>query len=1011
MLARRGHLRRILLLALFPAALRAATHYVSPSGLHQSPFTNWEGAATTIQAALSSVFFVTGNTVLVAAGTYTGPGNNNLDFGGRQITLQSVDGPSNTIIACTTGQRGLRLEGGSVNSHVIGFTIQGATVPGAVWISSRSDPVFEDCWILNNHTLPVESRHSVSSEYNDDGQLTLETTVDVDIYSGSGGGLVIQDAAPVFRRCVIGGNRAGESGGGALMVSNSAPLFEDCLFLQNEAFSSSSMVQRAYAYDEFGYPVQLVETHSEAGAGEGGGVALLNSTARFSHCIISDNYAAQAGGGIWAAGGLVILATNRVERNRTMTNPASHSVTQTIAYDPFGNPVYSQTDTGPGMYEGRGGGLALSNAAARLCGTGFFNNQAAESGGGIWLSYGSLTADTSRIEGNVSGTNSISTTFIQVIAYDEFGHVVYSSELLWASNVVAGGTGGGMAARESSIHLRGSSLSSNQAKRAGGGLYAESSVIELQDVRLEDNRGSLCGAGLYMASNSSARVSDSVFMQNQCSATSDRTNVTIIAYDEYGSVVYEGQEIATAEGRSFGGAIFLHAGNLLITNSLFSGNATPSRGGGLFALSATAHVDSCRFYANKAQSTRFEKTVKVFSGSLVRCTTNTTWWGAGGALGAESSVVAIVGCTIASNEAGDFAGGMCFQSGSTVTVENCALYDNLAGFAHWSTTRLNEASGQYETVEYAVITGRGAACYVEASALTLRHVTVNANNATARMDTVCAAANASLRAVNTIFGDHSLGIETDSVAILSFSRVPPGWPGDGNLTNDARVVQDWRLAADSPCIDAATNIPALAADIEGENRWDDPAHPNAGSFADMGADEFVDIDGDGMADAWEGSCVGSLLTLGDGRDYDRDDAGDRDEYEHGLNPAAASSDGDPMTDGWELERGTDPLADDGQADPDNDTLVNADEFVADTDPLDGLDYLHLSQLAGGGVSNNVILSWWSSARRTYRVFTSSNILDWVEADVQPGTGTLMTYEDDRPPTRRNLLRVSAEIPP
>lgn len=1005
-----SHIHRALLLVIMPAALRAATHYVSPSGLHQPPFTNWEGAATTIQAALSGVTRVTGSTVLVAAGVYTGPGNNNLAFGGRQITLQSVEGPSRTIIACTSGQRGFRLEGGVANSRVIGFTIRDAALPGAILIASRSDPVFEDCWILDNHTLPVESRHSISSEYNDDGRLIRETTVFVDIYSGSGGGLLIRDAAPVFRRCVIGGNRAGESGGGALIVSNSAPLFEDCLFYQNQAFSASSIVQRTYAYDEFGYPVHVVETQADACTGEGGGVALLNSTARFSRCIVSDNYAAQAGGGIWASDGSVILDTNRVERNHTMTNAVSHTGTWIIAYDEFGNPVYTRTEIGPLLYGGRGGGLALSNATAQLCGTSILDNRAMEAGGGLWVSSGSLTADACRIEQNATGTNGMSSTSIRFVAYDEFGNIVYTSDRLWVSDLVQSGKGGGVAALYSLIHLRACNLYSNQAMRAGGGLYAETSAIDLHDVHIDENSGPRSGAGMCLVSNSSATVSGSIFSRNQCGAASDYSNTTIIAYDEFGNMIYEGREAAMDEDGAYGGGLFLHAGSLLITNSLFIGNATAARGGAVYSLASTAHVVSCRFHGNQTGSERLEKTVKLFSGPWFHAITNTTWWGAGGALAGESSVVVMASCVIASNEAGDFAGGLYFKSGSTVTVDNCALYDNLAGFAHWSTTSLNEASGEYETTGYSVITGRGAACYAEGASLVLRHATIVSNNPAPGAEVVAVVSNATLTAVNTIFGD-GWRIETDSVAAISFCRVPAESPGPGNLTNAPLVVQHWRLADASPCIDAATNLPDLATDIEGEGRWDHPGHPDLTSIADMGADEFVDTDGDALADRWELEQVPDLAALDGPGDYDGDDASDQAEYEHGLNPTAASSDGDPMTDGWELERGTDPLADDGRADPDDDTCVNEHEYVADTDPFNGLDYLHIRQLAGDGAGEGVILSWWSSARRTYRIFTSSNILDWVEADVEPGTGSLMTHEDDMPPIRKNLLRVSAEIPP
>ena len=52
----------------------------------------------------------------------------------------------------------------------------------------------------------------------------------------------------------------------------------------------------------------------------------------------------------------------------------------------------------------------------------------------------------------------------------------------------------------------------------------------------------------------------------------------------------------------------------------------------------------------------------------------------------------------------------------------------------------------------------------------------------------------------------------------------------------------------------------------------------------------------------------------------------------GLNPEAADSDGDRMTDAWELAHGTAASAKDGDADPDKDGATNYQEFCSGTDP-------------------------------------------------------------------------------
>ena len=69
-----------------------------------------------------------GDEVLVADGIYTGPGNRDLDFAGRLITVRSENGPGNCIIDCAADwsnpHRGFHFHSGETAAAVVdGFTI------------------------------------------------------------------------------------------------------------------------------------------------------------------------------------------------------------------------------------------------------------------------------------------------------------------------------------------------------------------------------------------------------------------------------------------------------------------------------------------------------------------------------------------------------------------------------------------------------------------------------------------------------------------------------------------------------------------------------------------------------------------------------------------------------------------------------------------------------------------------------------------------------------------------
>ena len=212
---------------------------------------SWATAFATIQKGIDTAENC--DKVLVADGMYTGPGNRDIDFLGKAITVRSENGPENCIIDCggawQVSHRGFYFhQNEGADSILQGFTIRN----GEICFDEDLGPEYYDFPPYD----PWEKRadHPI------------------------GGGIYCELASPTITNCVI--SNCGTELGGGIGCVGGAPVIINCTIDDCGA--------GGYGWAESG--------------GEGGGIGIMRSCyATITNCKLTNNtdYYNSYGGGIY----------------------------------------------------------------------------------------------------------------------------------------------------------------------------------------------------------------------------------------------------------------------------------------------------------------------------------------------------------------------------------------------------------------------------------------------------------------------------------------------------------------------------------------------------------------------------------------------------------------------------------------------------------------------------------------------------------------------------------------
>ncbi|HUU94894.1 MAG TPA: right-handed parallel beta-helix repeat-containing protein [Phycisphaerae bacterium] len=499
----------------------------------------WDGSGDylTIQEGIDAA--QDGDDVVVCDGIYTGPGNKNLDFGGKLITVRSENGPENCIIDCEDDGRGFYFHSGETAESVMdGLTIGNGRVGdgagiyctnqssptitncaftdnvadvggGAICCWDFSSPTITNCTIMGNigsyygggavycerYSSPTISNCTITTNTGKDGAAIhcwtscspsiLDCTISGNTTTamGNGGAIYCYESSPTLTDCVVSANRAWE-GGGLYCESQSGPTIANCRFASNVASSSS--------WDEGGggiccrsssSPNITYCTIAQNAARSGGGILCCESSdPTIEHCTLSENSATRAGGGISCD-----------DQN---TSPTISDCTIT------GNSADEISAIGGGLHCGRSarptvtrctfnensaydGGGAHCKGAAMISDCEFSGNFALNRGGGMHCDFGPPpypTLTNCTIRGNGCGQRG--------------GGIAITH---------SGGSGGATVAN--------CAIADNSAN-LGGGVYTSYGSANISNCIISGNTANYDGAGIYSNYEDSPTISDCMIVDN-----------------------------------------------------------------------------------------------------------------------------------------------------------------------------------------------------------------------------------------------------------------------------------------------------------------------------------------------------------------------------------------------------------------------------------------------------------------------------------------------------------------
>lgn len=613
-------------------------------------------------------------------------GNVDVDLSGKKgDTATSQDGE-------TDAGKKVEISGGTITGATeSGVTIKNAedtnvllkdltiednkgTQGGGVHIENSQNVTIDHCTIQNNKTTEVSPNTNASVDIGAGGGVFVSDKSHVTIQNGStiqgntgtrGGGIYVENSTVEVKNSMIDGNTADDVPkkapnsnkglGGGIYSYESTLTVTDSTISGNEAKGSTSLI----------WYNSKDEISSEALGNGGGGICAVGkkSDVTLDGVTVTGNKATYSkkgtGAGIEAQGGSLTVKDSTISNNEAQGNGGGIFSAEGNVLDVSGSTIQgNKADNGGGIHTGEARDVSKTPSKATITDTKILENEAIGSGEGGGVHVGTR-ADATLKGCTVANNKSVS-------------------------------TGGGIAAKLSTVTLDDTTVENNQAVNGGGlfhlGIAVPGSLTLQNGSIIRNNTASSMGGGLFLWGNVGLKSENSEISGNKAlygagiAASQYTANFASPKLELVDTKVNSNGDANTV----MGGGIYAAQGVVLnAKNTKFLDNTAKSGGGILLWSNSSADLNNSEVSGNKA--TGDGGGVYIWDSTCSLTASNGTVFrensaSNGGGILNNGVLTLKKGTSLVENSAGLYGGGLC--SSGTVEVESGAkLYNNHAAQA------------------------------------------------------------------------------------------------------------------------------------------------------------------------------------------------------------------------------------------------------------------------------------------------------------------------------------------